>query len=148
PTVGISGFVRPGQRADTVDAAGVTGQWMADRPFGDRVPDAYRPVLPDRGEQGTAVGLPGFVSPGQADTPDDAGVAGQRLADRLAGDRVPDAHGSIEPGGREECPAVRPSQRAHAPDRTGVAEQQVVDRPAGDGVPDAHGAVEPRGGEE
>ena len=67
-----------------------------------------------------------------------AGVAGERVADGLAGVGVPQPHRGVGAGGGQAVPV---GAERHPEHRVGVAGERVADRLAGVGVPQPHRAV-------
>ena len=68
-----------------------------------------------------------------------AGVAGERVADRLAGVGVPQPHRAVVAGAGQPVPV---GAERHAGHRAGVAGERGADRLAGVGVPQPHRAVD------
>ena len=73
-----------------------------------------------------------------------SGVAGQRLADGLAGGGVPQPHRAVGAAGGD---AGAVGAERHAVHRVGVAGERLADGLAGVGVPQPHRAVGTAGGE-
>src|SRR5438094_223999 len=75
---------------------------------------------------------------------DTAGVAGQRLADRVAGGPIPQPHWPVVAGGGDRLAVWA---EGHARGAAGVADQGLADRLAGGAIPQPHRLVVPGGGD-